>query len=481
MSLLTDVKVLALIASIFTILDETFLMIKSDYVVVGAGAMGMAFADEIFSNSDCSITIIDKRPAPGGHWQDSYSFIVTEQPAESYGVNSQEFESTGANEEGLGHQASNKEIKTYYERLITKYINSGRVQYYPNSEFSWANHSIISNNGHAQNIEATKRYVDATLTGTELSLHHTPDFEVNEGVRCVPPNEIPELQSNYDSVYIVGGGKTAIDSILWMLNQGRSADSITWIKSKDSWLLNNANIQHSSEFLHDSFEAVARQAEIVLDSNSLEEFAQKMSDDKIWLRIDPEVFPDLIKGASVTEKQIDQLRLVKNVIRKGKLRAIDSRKLYFSDSTEKLSNSFLLVDCSAAGIPSHIENPVDIFKSDRINLLSVRSFQAVFSAAIIGKIETINLVDKQRNRLVRPLGPMGTLNDWARNQVLQNQNEMRYAVNSELTQWLSNARLNGFGRNLFNADLRDKMLESIFKRLININSSSTQKLSKLAG
>ena len=166
-------------------------MIKSDYVIVGAGAMGMAFADEIFSNSDCSISIIDKRPAPGGHWQDSYSFIVTEQSAESYGVNSQEFENTCANQEGYGHQASSKEIKAYYARLISKYIDSGRVDYYPNSEFSWDSHCIISNQGDAQNIEATKRYVDATLTGTELSLNHTPNFEVSDGVCCVPPNDIP--------------------------------------------------------------------------------------------------------------------------------------------------------------------------------------------------------------------------------------------------------------------------------------------------
>lgn len=453
-------------------------MIKSDYVIIGAGAMGMAFADEIFSNSDCSITIVDKRDAPGGHWQDSYSFIVTEQSAESYGVNSQEFENTNVNEEGFGHQATSKEIKAYYAHLITKYINSGRVHYYPNSEFSWANHSITTNKGRAQNIEATKKYVDATLTGTVLSLNHTPNFEVRDGVHCVPPNEIPKLQSNYDSIYVVGGGKTAIDSILWMLNQGRSADTINWIKSEDAWLLNNANIQHSPEFLHGSFEAVARQAEIVLESNSLEEVAQKLNNDKIWLRIDPEVFPNLIKGASVTEKQIDQLRLVKNVVRKGKLRAIDSQQLYFADSTEKLSSSFLLVDCSATGIPSQVKNPVDIFQHDRINLLSVRSFQATFSAAIIGKIETLNFADKQRNRLVRPLGPMGTLNDWARNQALQNKNEMRYAMNPDLTQWLSSARLNGFGKKLFNTD---QMLEAIIKRLIQINGPSTQKLSKLAG
>ncbi|MFT7649859.1 MAG: hypothetical protein ACI8Y4_004623 [Candidatus Poriferisodalaceae bacterium] len=38
--------------------------LKVDYFVTGAGAMGLAF----------TVVIIDRRPAPGGHWNDAYPF-----------------------------------------------------------------------------------------------------------------------------------------------------------------------------------------------------------------------------------------------------------------------------------------------------------------------------------------------------------------------------------------------------------------------
>lgn len=43
-------------------------MIETDYLVVGAGAAGMAVTDALLSHSEATVTIIDRRHAPGGHW-----------------------------------------------------------------------------------------------------------------------------------------------------------------------------------------------------------------------------------------------------------------------------------------------------------------------------------------------------------------------------------------------------------------------------
>ena len=43
--------------------------IDTDYVVIGAGAAGLAFADTLLTESPCSVTIIDEREGPGGHWR----------------------------------------------------------------------------------------------------------------------------------------------------------------------------------------------------------------------------------------------------------------------------------------------------------------------------------------------------------------------------------------------------------------------------
>jgi UDP-galactopyranose mutase len=38
-----------------------------DYLVVGARAMGMAFADTVVAESDKTVAIVDRGSRPGGH------------------------------------------------------------------------------------------------------------------------------------------------------------------------------------------------------------------------------------------------------------------------------------------------------------------------------------------------------------------------------------------------------------------------------
>ena len=59
-----------------------------DYLVVGAGAVGMAFADTILTESDATIAIVDRYAKPGGHWNSAYPFVQLHQPSQFYGVSS---------------------------------------------------------------------------------------------------------------------------------------------------------------------------------------------------------------------------------------------------------------------------------------------------------------------------------------------------------------------------------------------------------
>ena len=64
--------------------------LEADYLVVGAGAMGMAFADEILHTSKTArVVVVDRRAKPGGHWNSAYRFVTLHQPALYYGVNSE--------------------------------------------------------------------------------------------------------------------------------------------------------------------------------------------------------------------------------------------------------------------------------------------------------------------------------------------------------------------------------------------------------
>ena len=67
--------------------------LDTDYLIIGAGAMGLAFADELVTQSpDVRIILVDRRAKPGGHWVDSYRFVTLHQPAAYYGVNSRRLE-----------------------------------------------------------------------------------------------------------------------------------------------------------------------------------------------------------------------------------------------------------------------------------------------------------------------------------------------------------------------------------------------------
>ena len=42
--------------------------IEADYLVVGAGAMGIAFVDTLLTETDATVVLVDANHQPGGHW-----------------------------------------------------------------------------------------------------------------------------------------------------------------------------------------------------------------------------------------------------------------------------------------------------------------------------------------------------------------------------------------------------------------------------
>ena len=62
--------------------------IETDYLVVGAGASGLAFADSLLAEADVDVVLVDRREHPGGHWRDAYPFVRLHSPSAFYGVNS---------------------------------------------------------------------------------------------------------------------------------------------------------------------------------------------------------------------------------------------------------------------------------------------------------------------------------------------------------------------------------------------------------
>ena len=110
-----------------------------DHLVVGAGAMGMAFADALVDHSDVRVAIVDRRHAPGGHWLEAYPFVRLHQSASFYGVASTvlgggRLQQHGP-EAGLQERASQPEIVAYYERAAERMRATGRVRLLTGADF----------------------------------------------------------------------------------------------------------------------------------------------------------------------------------------------------------------------------------------------------------------------------------------------------------------------------------------------------------
>jgi cation diffusion facilitator CzcD-associated flavoprotein CzcO len=109
---------------------------EADYVIVGAGAVAMAFADTLLTDTEASIIMLDRRHKPGGHWNDSYPFVRLHGPSINYGVNSRPLgtgrvDQVGLNK-GLHELAGGHEICAYFDQVMRqRFLPSGRVTYLP--------------------------------------------------------------------------------------------------------------------------------------------------------------------------------------------------------------------------------------------------------------------------------------------------------------------------------------------------------------
>ena len=67
------------------------------------------------------------------------------------------------------------------------------------------------------------------------------------------------VRDSYDQYLIVGGGKTGIDAVLYLLDHGVLPDKISWIVPNDSWLLNRDSLvfdENTISFYESYFEGL---------------------------------------------------------------------------------------------------------------------------------------------------------------------------------------------------------------------------------
>jgi cation diffusion facilitator CzcD-associated flavoprotein CzcO len=156
------------------------MLIDTDYLVVGAGASGLAFADALVAEADVEVTVIDRRGAPGGHWVDSYPFVRLHTPSAYYGVSSlalgeDRIDQAGENA-GYYERATGGEVREHFVEAAGRLTETGRVRVLTSHEHLGAGSDGEQvrdlSTGELHDVAVRRRVVDARY----VSVHpiHTP-------------------------------------------------------------------------------------------------------------------------------------------------------------------------------------------------------------------------------------------------------------------------------------------------------------------
>ncbi len=456
--------------------------IETDYLVVGSGAVGMAFADTLLSETDARITIVDRFPRPGGHWNVAYPFVTLHQPSEFYGVSSREL-SKGRKDEvglnkGLSELASGAEVSAYFgEVMLHQFLPSGRVQYFPMCDYKGDGRFTSKLTGAKFQVEVSKKIIDATYLNTNVPSTHTPGFSVANDVRFMPLNDLPTVMTPPDGYVVVGGGKTGIDACLWLLENKVDPDNICWIMPRDAWLIDRRNTQpHAEHFMH-SVGSQATQLEAIASAESVYDLFDRLEAGGVLLRIDTDVRPKMFHGATISQLELNELRRIKNIVRKGRVQSVTSREIVLEQGKIKTTSAHLHIDCSASAISNLHMKP--IFSGNVITPQTVRSYQPVFSAAFIAHVEASYATDEEKNDIcgVVPLPNHDT--DWLRLMAAMMRNQHRWSQDDALRAWLFNNRLDGFSKLVKSAPRDDSEQQSVLKRMRNAAMPAAGNLKKL--
>jgi hypothetical protein len=459
----------------------------TDYLIIGAGAVGLAFADTIVVETDAHVTIVDRHGKPGGHWNDAYSFVSLHQPSAFYGVNSIPLGTNRKDEHGVNaglyELASGPEVSGYFERVMRQQLlPTGRVSYFPMSDYVGDGRFVSLLSGAETQLNARRKVVDATYFGTSVPATHPPRYAIAEGVRVVPPNALPQLWmergARPPAYVIVGAGKTAMDVGVWLLGSGADPVDIHWVMPRDSWLLSRLKTQPGIEFFDAVFGGQAAQMEAFAAGESVDDIFDRLEAAEVVLRIDPNVRPSMFHYATISDGEVAELRRITQVIRMGRVQRIDAGGMTLDGGQVQMPAGTLYIDCTASAVDPRPTVPM--FQDGLITPQLVRVPQPAFSAALVAWVEAHYEDDETKNRLCAPVPFPHNLSDYPRTNVVNMMNQVAWMQDKALSRWIRDSRLDGFGKVIVAVDPTDADKMALLGRLRGNAMAAVANLHRLA-
>lgn len=417
-------------------------VLDADYLVIGAGASGMAFTDALIDHADVSVVMVDRRCGVGGHWLDAYPFVRLHQASAFYGVASTllgegQVQHAGP-EAGLHERASAAEVCAYYGKVLReRMLGPGRVALYTSCDYLGDGTFVSRVSGHRYEVRVRKRFVDARYLSPQIPAQSPAPFEVADGVRVIPVNDLVRLDGAPSQYVVVGSGKTATDACIWLLDNGVDPAAIRWVRPRDPWMLNRAVVQPDPAVI---VGMAADTVQAAAGAESPDDLFVRLEDAGVMLRIDRSVTPTMAKTPTLAQWELDRLRTIDDVVRLGHLRRVEPTRLVLTQGEAGIAKDAVVVHCAAPGL--RYRPLVPIWGQEAITLQPIRAGFPCFGAALAGYVEATIDDDEDKNRLCPPTPYSNTPTDWARMQVLGYQASASFMSHPDIASWANTVPLN---------------------------------------
>ena len=460
------------------------MLASTDYLVVGAGASGLAFADALVAEADVEVTVIDRRDAPGGHWVDAYPFVRLHSPSAYYGVNSRALgedrvDRVGENA-GYYERATGKEAVEYFAEAARRLTQTGRARVLTGHEHLGAGSDGEQlrdlSTGVIHDVAVRRKVVDARYLEGSIPATHAAPFQVAPGVRLVPINDLPAAAQSGGSYAVVGSGKTAVDACIWLLDNDVQPDRIRWIRPRDAWFYDRKHVQPLGQ-VGAIMEGNSLDAEAGAHAANIDDLFERLEALGRLVRIDPARQATMYRGTMLSARELAALRQIADVVRLGRVRRIEADRIVLERGETKTGPDVLHVDCTALGLSNAPATP--IFQPGRIVLQQVRHLQPCFNAALVGFIEVHRDDDVDKNRLCPPNPYASSIKDWPRMMSRTWRTEGRWLSEPDLSAWVAQSRLNLLRALPDHAE--EPPVQTAVKRYLTHVSAAIERLKQLDG
>jgi len=108
---------------------------------------------------------------------------------------------------------------------------------------------------------------------------------------------------------------------------------------------------------------VVLQLEAMVASESVEAVYERLEEDEVMLRTEPAVVPTMMKGGTVSHRELEQLRRIANVVRLGHVERIEPDQIFLEQGSIPTTPDHLHVHCAASGLSDN--RPRAIFTRTR--------------------------------------------------------------------------------------------------------------------